>query len=94
MNILVFASKLVGFKCVEFLLKEHMNDNYTDLIIVGAGLVGTSIALGLKDQPVSIEILENQPSNTKKQTTQDTRPLSLSYGSHLTLVAARESFLL
>ena len=55
------------------------------IIIVGAGLVGTSIALGLKDQPVSIEILENQPSNTKKQTTQDTRPLSLSYGSHLTL---------
>ena len=32
MNILVFASKLVGCKCVEFLLKEHMNDNYTFVI--------------------------------------------------------------
>lgn len=32
MNILVFASKLVGYKCVEFLLTEHMNDNYTFVI--------------------------------------------------------------
>lgn len=49
-----------------------------DIIIVGAGLVGSSMVVALQNQGLKIAVLETHlPDFTKK----DMRPLSLSYGS-------------
>ncbi len=51
-----------------------------DIIIVGAGLVGTSLVLALRLMGLRIAVLENHvPDLTKKSA--DNRPLSLSLGS-------------
>ncbi len=61
------------------------NREQPKIIIVGAGLIGTSIALCLEHQPVNIEILESNLSTISSSAKTDMRPISLSYGSHLTL---------
>lgn len=53
----------------------------TDIVIVGAGLIGASIALGLQNQPFSITMLETHVPDIFAKTNPDSRPLSLSYGS-------------
>lgn len=61
--------------------------NQADIIIVGAGLVGTSIALALQKLGLSILILENHLPTSLTDTKTDSRPISLSYGSHRILKA-------
>lgn len=58
-----------------------------DIIIVGAGLVGTSVALALQKLDLSIVILENHLPLSITETKTDSRPISLSYGSHRILKA-------
>ena len=53
-----------------------------NIMIVGAGLVGTSIALALKKLGLSIVILENHLPAAFTDPKTDSRPISLSYGSH------------
>lgn len=54
----------------------------TDIIIVGAGLIGTSFALSMKDSGHSIYILETHLPTHFTQDHQKSRPLSLSFGSY------------
>ena len=57
-----------------------------DIAIVGAGLVGSSLAAVLQQRGFRIALLEkNLPS--AKPTKVDKRPISLSYGSHVILKA-------
>ena len=51
------------------------------IIIAGAGLIGTSIALSLQNTNLSIQLLENHLPDTITQSHTDSRPISLSYGS-------------
>lgn len=62
-------------------------NNHFNIIIVGAGLVGTSIALALRNTGLSIAMLENHLPTTFTDTQTDSRPISLSYGSHRILNA-------
>ncbi|OGT48474.1 MAG: hypothetical protein A3E82_03995 [Gammaproteobacteria bacterium RIFCSPHIGHO2_12_FULL_38_11] len=57
------------------------------IIIAGAGLVGTSLALSLKRTELTIQILENHLPEIITQSHHNTRPISLSYGSVRTLKA-------
>lgn len=57
------------------------------IVIAGAGLVGTSFALCMKDLGVTIHILENHLPGIITQAPQDTRPISLSFGSVRILTA-------
>lgn len=49
---------------------------HTDILIVGAGLVGLSAAIALTQAGFSVRLLERQPPE------KSTRPISLSYGSY------------
>lgn len=51
------------------------------ILIVGAGLIGTSFALSLKDHDVVIHIVENHLPSIITANAGNTRPISLSYGS-------------
>lgn len=62
-------------------------NNKADIIVVGAGLIGTSIALALQHLNLSIIILENHLPTTLTDTKTDSRPISLSYGSQRILNA-------
>ncbi len=54
-----------------------------DLTIIGAGLVGTSLALALLQAGLSLQILEHHiPETVSNTRPPDTRPITLSYGSH------------
>ncbi len=56
-----------------------MHENY-DIVISGAGLVGTSLAVALRNSSLRIAILETHlPDLTRANS--ETRPLSLNYGS-------------
>lgn len=57
-----------------------MKKNY-DIIIVGAGLVGTSVILGLQKAGFRIAILEHHLPDVMTPNVKDTRPISLAYGS-------------
>lgn len=57
------------------------------IAVVGAGLIGTSFALCFQDQPVHINLLENRLDDVLKKAKEDTRPISLSYGSTIILNA-------
>ncbi len=63
---------------------RDMNFDY-DIIIVGAGLVGTSLISALQQQPLRIAVLEKHLPESATATTPDSRPLTLSYGSALIL---------
>jgi 2-octaprenyl-6-methoxyphenol hydroxylase len=57
-------------------MKKHPN-----ILIVGAGLVGTSLALCLKNSGFSIQILETHLPSVIAGNENNTRPISLSYNS-------------
>ncbi len=61
-------------------MEETLSRHY-DLIIVGAGLVGTSLAVALQNQGFSIALLETHLPDFTATHNHDGRPLSLSYGS-------------
>lgn len=52
-----------------------------DLVIVGAGLVGTSLATALKDSGLSILMLEHHLLDTSKPINLQSRPISLAHSS-------------
>ena len=53
-----------------------------DVVIVGAGLVGLSLALALSDAPFSVALLERNWPDFATQSAQYHRPISLSYASY------------
>ncbi|AFJ02386.1 2-octaprenyl-6-methoxyphenol hydroxylase [Methylophaga frappieri] len=54
-----------------------------DLLIVGAGLVGSSLALALKDSQLRVGLIEASPIETNAQPNYDDRGIALSYSSVL-----------
>lgn len=52
-----------------------------DIVIVGAGLVGTSVIAGLQNSGFRIAVLEKHLPAIIDDNTEDSRPLSLAYGS-------------
>ncbi|MDH5785398.1 MAG: 2-octaprenyl-6-methoxyphenyl hydroxylase [Chromatiales bacterium] len=57
-----------------------MTDDF-DLLIVGGGMVGASLAHALKALPLRIGIIEAYPLHDEKQPSFDSRAIALSYGS-------------
>ncbi|MCX7125843.1 MAG: hypothetical protein NTU49_08935 [Gammaproteobacteria bacterium] len=55
--------------------------NKNHIVIAGAGLVGLSFALSIKNADVSVQLLENHLPDIITQSHSDSRPISLSYGS-------------
>ncbi|MDH5613097.1 MAG: 2-octaprenyl-6-methoxyphenyl hydroxylase [Gammaproteobacteria bacterium] len=54
-----------------------------DVLIVGGGLAGASLACALEASGLSIEIIEAHPLNTDAQPCYDDRTVALSYGSRV-----------
>lgn len=53
----------------------------TDMVIVGAGLIGASMALSMQNQSCTMAILETHLPELFTKANADSRPISLSYGS-------------
>jgi len=60
--------------------KQPASADY-DLIIIGGGMVGASLACALANQPLRIAIVEAVPYQTDKQPSYDDRAIALSFGS-------------
>jgi len=56
-----------------------------DIIVVGAGLVGSSVIVGLQKAGFRIAVLEHHLPNVMTNNQQDSRPISLAYGSQQVL---------
>ncbi|PID45957.1 MAG: 2-octaprenyl-6-methoxyphenyl hydroxylase [Proteobacteria bacterium] len=56
-----------------------------DVLIVGGGMVGASLAVALKDLPLSVCLVEAYPFAAPQQPAYDDRAIALSYGSSLIL---------
>jgi 2-octaprenyl-6-methoxyphenol hydroxylase len=54
-----------------------------DVLIIGGGLAGASLACALEESGLSIEIIEAHPLNTDSQPCYDDRTVALSYGSRV-----------
>ena len=54
----------------------------TDILIIGAGLIGASLAIALRDQGIQIKILEHHLPSATLDTLVGAKPLTLSYGSY------------
>ncbi len=57
-------------------------DTDYDILIIGGGMVGASLAAALSNQPLRIGIIESTPLTAKTQPSYDDRVIALSYGSH------------
>lgn len=62
-------------------MPENKTDNQFDLIIIGGGLAGASLACALKNTPLKIAVVEAYQLNTDSQPSYDDRTVALSYGS-------------
>jgi 2-octaprenyl-6-methoxyphenol hydroxylase len=60
--------------------KDRDNDEF-DLLIVGGGMVGGSLALALQHSHLRIALVEAQPLKTHSQPSYDDRGIALSFGS-------------
>jgi len=61
------------------------NSGQYDIILIGAGLVGTSLIVALQNQGINIAVLESHLPGVTTNPQKDTRPLSLSYSSSIIL---------
>lgn len=59
----------------------------SNIVIVGAGLIGTSCALSLRNLDLSIHLLENHLPDILSSSQKNSRPISLAYGSYRLLNA-------
>ena len=62
-----------------------MQDRHYDVLIVGGGLVGASLACALRGSGLRIAIVEAHAINTSEQPSFDDRTVALSYGSRCIL---------
>ncbi|MFV9614728.1 MAG: 2-octaprenyl-6-methoxyphenyl hydroxylase [Gammaproteobacteria bacterium] len=62
-------------------MSEVVTDNHFDLIIIGGGLAGASLACALKNADLKIALVEAFEINTDSQPSYDDRTVALSYGS-------------
>ena len=62
-------------------MSEDVTDNHFDLIIIGGGLAGASLACALKNSTLKIALVEAFELNTDSQPSYDDRTVALSYGS-------------
>lgn len=62
-------------------MSEVATNNHFDLIIIGGGLAGASLACALKDTSLKIAVVEAFELNTDSQPCYDDRTVALSYGS-------------
>ena len=62
-------------------MPENKIDNYFDLIIIGGGLAGASLACALKDTALKIAVIEAHELSNDFQPSYDDRTVALSYGS-------------
>jgi 2-octaprenyl-6-methoxyphenol hydroxylase len=58
-----------------------VNTTDFDLLIVGGGMVGASLAIALKNSSLKIALIEAHPLTTDSQPSYDDRGIALSYGS-------------
>jgi len=58
-----------------------------DVLIVGGGLVGASLACALEGSGLIVEVIEAHPLNAETQPCYDDRTIALSYGSRVILDA-------
>lgn len=56
-------------------------NNAFDVLIVGGGMVGASLAIALQNSALKIGLIEAQPLQTNSQPSFDDRGIALSYGS-------------
>ncbi|VAW52880.1 2-polyprenyl-6-methoxyphenol hydroxylase [hydrothermal vent metagenome] len=59
----------------------NTTDNHFDVIIIGGGLAGASLACALKNTALKIAVIEAFELNTDSQPSYDDRTVALSYGS-------------
>lgn len=52
-----------------------------DLLVIGGGMVGASLACALRDKPINIAIIEAVPLHSPQQPAYDDRAIALAYGS-------------
>ncbi|MCF6209785.1 MAG: 2-octaprenyl-6-methoxyphenyl hydroxylase [Gammaproteobacteria bacterium] len=52
-----------------------------DILIIGGGMVGASLAIALRDQPLRIAMIETAPFRAASQPSYDDRAIALSQGS-------------
>jgi 2-octaprenyl-6-methoxyphenol hydroxylase len=62
-------------------MSETVADNNFDLIIIGGGLAGASLACALKNSALKIALVEAFELNTDSQPSYDDRTVALSFGS-------------
>ena len=58
-----------------------MQDNSFDVIIIGGGMVGATMAVALSALPIKIAIVEAFPFHSDTQPSYDARSIALAYGS-------------
>ena len=62
-------------------MSVEKNELQFDLIVIGGGLAGASLACALKDSTLKIAVIEAYPLKAHSQPSYDDRTVALSYGS-------------